>query len=308
LECLKKNLERIEYLNSNSKHATFAVNKFGDLSNEEFREIYLNKPIPADFAAQSCLAKGSQVSEPSPVKFEDLPDSFDWRSQGKVTAVKDQGQCGSCWTFSVTGAIEFAWSIANKLKDPVDLSEQAIVDCSQNCSNVDGQPVCNEGCNGGWPWAAVADVVNWGGLPTEDDYPYTAADGTCSIKSKKLNAPVRGYTCLSGPDQTGGPADEKTQMAQTLMDKGPLSIAVDAGFLFQFYFGGIMNPFVPDFECDPTSLDHAILIVGWGVEGSTPFWIVRNSWGDSWGESGYLRMYRGEGLCGLNNAVMSINV
>jgi len=305
-ENFKQNLKRIEYLNSVSKHATFAVNKFADLSEKEFRDKYLMTPATGDFLAQACLAQGSELTSIPQVK--DLPDSFDWRDLGKVTDVKDQGQCGSCWTFSVTGAIESAYAVKNNVNATLLLSEQAIVDCSHNCSGVDGESVCNEGCNGGWPWAAVADVVNWGGLPTEDDYPYTAADGSCQISGKTLSAKTTGYTCLSGPDQKGGPADEKTTMASVLMQTGPLSIAVDAGFLFQFYLGGILNPYFPSEECDPNSLDHAVLIVGWGVEGTTPYWIVKNSWGASWGESGYLRMFRGEGLCGLNNAVMQINL
>jgi cathepsin F len=304
----KDNLKRIEYLNSNSQHATYGVNKFADLSKEEFSATYLMEPRSSDFLAQACLAKGAQLPEMEMVKFEDLPDSFDWRTTGQVSPVKDQGQCGSCWTFSTTGAMEGSYAVKNKVKATLLLSEQAIVDCSHNCSGVDGESVCNQGCDGGWPWAAATDVIRWGGLPTEDDYPYTAADGQCQIPGKlKMNAPPVSYTCLSGPDQKGGPADEKVTMANVLMQTGPLSIALDAGFLFQFYFGGIMNPFFPDYECDPTSLDHAVLLVGWGVEGSTPYWIVKNSWGESWGESGYLRMYRGEGLCGLNNAVMAIN-
>jgi len=275
--------------------------------------MYLNTPIPADFAAQSCLAKG--VSLPNPERFmaTQPPAAFDWRNvNGKsyVSEVKDQGQCGSCWTFSTTGAIESAYAISKNTTATLLLSEQAIVDCSQNCSNVDGQSVCNQGCDGGWPWAAVTDVIRWGGLPTEDDYPYTATDGSCVLPGKKVNAAPASYTCLSGPDQQKGPADEAKLMPNVLMSSGPLSIALDAT-MFQFYYSGVMSPFFPNWECDPTSLDHAVLLIGWGSEtsmiwGEQPYWIVKNSWGSDWGESGYVRMYRGEGLCGLNAAVMSV--
>jgi len=115
---------------------------------------------------------------------------------------------------------------------------------------------------------------------------------------------------LSGPNQQGAPADETTLMPTVLMQNGPLSIAIDADMV-EDYSSGIIDPYFPDEECDPTSLDHAVLIVGWGVEsseifGDTPYWIVKNSWAASWGENGYFRIYRGEGLCGLNNAVMTV--
>eukprot|EP01129_Flabellula_baltica_P000434 TRINITY_DN10447_c0_g1_i1.p1 TRINITY_DN10447_c0_g1~~TRINITY_DN10447_c0_g1_i1.p1 ORF type:complete len:369 (+),score=85.14 TRINITY_DN10447_c0_g1_i1:17-1123(+) len=307
----KDNVAKIERLNSESRHATFAVNKFADMSEEEFKEVYLNEPITAEYAAQSCLAKGVSLSSVEEVG--DIPESFDWRTTGKVSPVKDQEQCGSCWTFSTTGVIESAYAIAHNTEAKnLLLSEQAVVDCSHNCSLVNGQSVCNSGCGGGWPWAAVTDVIRWGGLPTESEYPYTGMDGSCQMSGKKLYAAPKSYTCLSGPDQQAGPADEKVLMPTTLMKNGPLSIALNAGMM-QFYFGGVMDPFFPNFECSGDSLDHAVLIVGWGIEhsnlwGKLPYWIVKNSWGASWGEEGYVRMYRGEGLCGLNAAVMSVTV
>jgi cathepsin F len=307
-ENYKSSLIRIEKLNAMAKGTKFGINKFSDMSPEEFRASYLMPKTSAQDVAQSCLANGAQVDAPAP---RDLPDAFDWRTTGMVTPIKDQAQCGSCWTFSTTGAIESAYAIKNKVMANLSLSEQAIVDCSKACSNVNGESVCNQGCDGGWPWAAVADVISWGGLPTESDYPYTATDGTCQVKGKTLLAKPTNYTCLSGPDQKGGPADETTAMATALMTYGPLSIALNAD-LFQDYESGILNPWFPSEQCDPTTLDHAVLLVGWGVEssaiwGKTQYWIVKNSWGTSWGESGYIRMGRGVGLCGINNAVMQIN-
>jgi cathepsin F len=302
----KMNLEKIAKQNAESKHATFAVNKFSDLSAEEFRELYLLPKAPADFVAQACLAKG--VTKRFEASEEALPSSINWVTQGKVSPIKDQGQCGSCWTFSTSGAIESAYAIKNGVDAKgLLLSEQAIVDCSLNCSNVDPYgPICNQGCNGGWPWAALTDVIRWGGLPTEADYPYTAQDGTCVLSGKKVFAPPKGYNCLSGPDQKGGPADEVTAMP-TALQAGPLSIALNAD-LFQSYSSGIIN--VDPSSCVNNQLDHAVLLVGYDSDTTTtpptPYWLIKNSWGTSWGESGYVRMYRGNGLCGVNAGVMQV--
>jgi len=115
--------------------------------------------------------------------------------------------------------------------------------------------------------------------------------------SAKLHAPVKNYTCV-GTDET--------QIAAYLVANGPLAVALDAD-LVEDYTSGIIDPWDPTVECDPTSLDHAVLLVGYGVEDdivySTPYWIVKNSWGADWGENGYFRIYRGDGVCGINNAV-----
>jgi len=309
-ENFKASLKRIAHKNLMNPKAHYDLSKFSDLSLEEFRATYLMKRTPAAAVVESCLATGIDSRVGQPIKAQALPTKFDWRDTGKVTPVKDQGQCGSCWTFSTTGAIESAYAIKNKVNATLQLSEQAIVDCSHACSNVDGQSICNQGCNGGWMWTALYDTITFGGLPTEADYPYTAEDGTCTIQGKKLYAVAKNFTCLSGPNQQGAPADETTLMPTVLMQNGPLSIAIDADMV-EDYSSGIIDPYFPDEECDPTSLDHAVLIVGWGVEsseifGDTPYWIVKNSWAASWGENGYFRIYRGEGLCGLNNAVMTV--
>jgi len=144
----------------------------------------------------------------------------------------------------------------------------------------------------------------WGGLETETQYPYAGVTGTCHNNSKYYIAPIKNYTCLSGPD----PADE-TQLQAFVYQNGPVSIALDATLLMD-YSSGIINPYFPNYQCDPTVLDHALMIVGWGQEsdwfGVTPFWIVKNSWGPSWGENGYFRIYRGENLCGIANAVSAV--
>jgi len=290
----KKRVEVLSLLDS----AVYKLNKFADISGEEFASVRMPRKVHPRVLAQSCLANGVTVT-PQYNK-ADLPSSWDWRAKGVVTPVKDQGQCGSCWAFSAIGVIESQWAL--KGNNLTQFSEQLLVDCSQGCSN---EPpygnVCNQGCDGGWQWNAYIDVEAWKGVETEDDYPYTATDGNCKLNKNLVTANVKNYTCLSA--KQGGASED--DMAAYLVQNGPLAIAMDASLL-QYYFSGIIDPWFPDWECSTTSLDHALLVVGYDVSGSTPFWIVKNSWGSDWGESGYFRIAKGKGLCGINNAVSAV--
>jgi len=308
LNNFKASLKTIAKLNANSKSAKFDVNEFADLSPEEFRATKL---MPRKWTAQelatACLAKGvgnTQIYASEVI--EAIPTSWDWRTtggkdgKGIVTKVKNQGMCGSCWTFSTTGNIESLFAL--KGNPLTELSEQVIVDCSHGCCNVDSEKVCNEGCDGGFQWNAFSDIITWGGLQTEEEYPYTGETGTCHSNPKQFIAPIVNYTCFSGPN----PADED-QLRAHIHTNGPVAIALDA-LLLQFYWSGIVDPFFPNLECDPNSLDHALLIVGWGQENNwigemTPYWIVKNSWGASWGEEGYFKILRNANMCGIGNAV-----
>jgi len=256
------------------------------------------KKFKPEVLATSCLADGVTVAH-SDLNVKDIPDNWDWRQKGVVTPVKDQGQCGSCWAFSTIAVIESQYALhGNPL---TQFSEQLLVDCSHGCSE---EPpygkVCNQGCDGGWQWNSYVDIEAWGGVELETDYPYTAEDGNCRLDKKKVEAPIKNYTCLSA--QKGG-ANE-TDMAAYLVQHGPLAIALNADYL-QDYNSGIIDPWF-SWECDSTSLDHALLLVGYGVEDGTLFWLVKNSWGSDWGETGYFRMVRGWGCCGINNAVSAV--
>jgi len=312
-QIFQQNLIRIEELNNNSRHATFGVTQYADLTLSEFKSKRLMKSMPADDLAQSCLAKGVTANlDYSEDRLKDLPDEFDWRTtggsdnKGIVTRVKDQGMCGSCWAFSTIGSLESQWALrGNPL---TEFSEQLIVDCSHGCSM---EPpygkVCNQGCDGGWQWNAFYDVVEWGGVVTEKDYPYKGTDQNCKKPNNMTLGHIKNYTCLSGPD----PVDEEKLRAY-IHDNGPVSIALDAGLL-QFYYGGIIDPFIPSIECDPSALDHAVLMVGWGQERNmffqmTPYWIIKNSWGDSFGDSGYFLISRNKNTCGIANAVAAPTV
>jgi len=270
------------------------VNEFTDMTKDEFKSSgrVMSRSYVPD--ARSCLANGVTL-DPATLNLEDIPASWDWRTKNVVNAVQNQGQCGSCWTFSTIAAIETAYAI--KTGTLQKLSEQEIVDCSTGCVLEDGQQVCNAGCDGGWPWSALNDIIGWGGEELESVYPYTAVDGTCVRSKTDTINPISNYTCLSGP----GLANE-TYMASFLVANGVLSIAMDASLL-QSYHSGIIEPHVLH-DCSKVQLDHAINIVGYGTEGSKDFWIVRNSWGESWGEKGYFRIIRGVGACGLNAGVV----
>jgi len=289
----------------NKKYPTahYGMNPFADLTREEFASQRLSKTkMTAEPLAQSCLSKGITVVQ---MNTSAIPTSFDWRTKGVVSGVKDQGQCGSCWAFSTIGNIESQYAIKNK--NIMTFSEQMLVDCSQGCANEPPYgPVCNQGCDGGWQWSAFEDIITWGGVETETDYPYTAEDGTCNKDPSKFIAKIQNYTCLSTPDGAGANEDK---MAAYLVANGPIAIAMNADYL-QDYSSGIIDPWF-GWECDATSLDHALVIVGYGQDvselyGTTYYWIVRNSWSATWGEDGYFRIVRGQGSCGLNNAVSAV--
>jgi len=301
----KATLERIKRNSKKSPMTQYAPNKFADLTVEEFKFMYLmNKTsTPRQQLAISCLANGVTAEAAGYRPNVNLPASYDWRTTNKVTPVEDQGQCGSCWTFSTGGCLESAYAIKSNVPATLVLSKQQIVDCSHACCMEVGQQVCNQGCSGGWMWNAMTDIMSWGGLETQEQYPYTAEDGTCQMTGPYY-VPLKNYTCLSYGNSSNG-ADEGTLMPTFLINAGPLSIAFNADMIMD-YSGGIVNPSSVD-DCDPTTLDHAVLIVGYGTDSSsgTPFWIVKNSWGQSWGENGYFRIVKGSGACGLNNAVVS---
>jgi len=282
----KHNLVRIDDLNRKSEAAKFAVNSFADLTMDEYKQTYLSKtPAVRDPSAPVAPEFGAEV-------LKDIPLSFDWREKGAVTPVKNQGQCGSCWSFSTTGNVEGQWFLAGNTL--TSLSEQNLVDCDHECMTYENQSACDAGCDGGLQPNAYTYIIKNGGIDTEDSYAYTAEDGTCSFSKSSIGAKISNYTMVS---------EDEGQMAAYLVQHGPLAIAADAAE-WQFYFGGVF-----DIPCGD-SLDHGILIVGYGNETTIfghkiDYWIVKNSWGATWGEQGYLKIQRGVGKCGLNTFVSS---
>jgi C1A family cysteine protease len=268
-----------------SANATFGfgLTKFMDLTPEEFAKTHLNLNLSV---MERIEARTSPRVLSITNKSGPAPENFDWRDQGVVSPVKNQGSCGSCWAFSAIGNIES--QLALQTKTITQLSEQELVDCDK---------AEDEGCNGGLMESAFK-YLETVGVVSEADYKYTGRDGTCSVSGKQVVAKITGYHYAGTEDET--------QIKQLLFENGPFAIAINATPL-QFYFWGIFNPWL-EFLCSPTSLNHGVLLVGYGVEGSTPYWIVKNSWGGSWGEKGYFRIIAGKGACGLNTYVITAEV
>jgi len=276
----KENMKAVEKIQAKEKGSgKYGPTKFSDLSAEEFRKYFLS-PKPWDLTK-----KPQRKVALTEAQLKNVPDSFDWREHGAVTAVKNQGYCGSCWAFSTTGNIEGQWAI--RKGQLLDLSEQELVDCDK----------IDQGCNGGLPSDAYKEIIRLGGLETESDYPYDGQDEKCHLNKTDIKVTIN--------DSVQLPTNE-TELKAWLFHHGPISIGINANAM-QFYFGGVSHPW--SFLCSPTSLDHGVLIVGYGVDdgifGPTPFWTIKNSWGTDWGEKGYYRIYRGDGCCGVNQMCTS---
>ena len=275
-QIFKKNYLKLEsFTVTSDKSYSVGINKFADMTPQEFRRNYLNLDVKL---MDVLKAKSEHISFT-----EEAPATWDWRAQGAVGPVKDQGQCGSCWAFSTVGNLEGLNYI--KTKTMVQFSEQQLVDCDK------GQ---DQGCNGGLMENAFNYIKSAGGLEKSADYKYTAKDGTCKFAKTKSAIQVTGFNFAASQDEE--------VIKSFLYSTGPLAIALNADTL-QFYNGGIIEADAT--ECDPQGINHGVTMVGYGSENGQDFWIVKNSWGSNWGEQGFFRMARGKGTCGVNTYVVS---
>jgi xylem cysteine proteinase len=270
----KDNLRYIHSHNVQESTPSYSLglNNLADLTHEEFKTRYLGTKPPR--RSENKVRKTENFIYGD----VDAPASIDWRSKGAVTAIKNQGACGSCWAFSTTGSVEGINAISTG--ELVALSEQQLVDCDTEYDS---------GCDGGLMDNAFNYIIQNGGIDTEADYPYTATDGTCQTTQN----------VVSIDDYADVPENNETALVQAVSVQ-PVSIAIEAsGRDFQHYVTGVFTG-----KCG-TDLDHGVLLVGYGTTAGYKHWIVKNSWGTSWGQKGYILMQRlgsvkKSGLCGIN--------
>ncbi|XP_023022881.2 digestive cysteine proteinase 1 isoform X1 [Leptinotarsa decemlineata] len=267
------NLLRIEEHNKKFERGQttyrMGVNKFADLTPEEFM----------DRMKYSKNFKPKFVTQKVEMEFDgDLPKEVDWTKKGAVTDVKDQGDCGSCWAFSTTGSVE--GQVAIKTGQLYSLSEQQLVDCATDCS----------GCDGGYMDKAMDYIIAAGGFMMEKDYPYHESDGICRFNKSRGIAQIDAYKDIE--------ADDEVALQIAVATIGPISVAISASGNFQFYEAGVF--FVTMCGNEEFNLNHGVLAVGYGTENGKDFWLVKNSWGTSWGMEGYIKMSRNQNnQCGI---------
>lgn len=263
---------------------TLGLNKYSDMSHQEFvRTMNGYRPqlrTPQSRFTHPLVYHDSEEFKGSPPV--DLPKSVDWRQHGYVTPVKDQGHCGSCWAFSSTGALE--GQHFKKTGDLISLSEQNLVDCSKKYGNM--------GCDGGLMANAFKYIRDNHGLDTENSYPYEAHDDKCRFKNRTVGADDKGFVEI--------PSGDERRLMQAIANKGPVSVAIDASQeSFRQYDGGVYDE--PNCGNQEENLDHGVLVVGYGsdpVHGD--YYLVKNSWSETWGQSGYIKMARNrDNQCGI---------
>ena len=309
---LKKWIENdkyIEEINSMNKTYTLGHNQFSGMDSEDFnnylgfsnqegvvgREINpegIKHTIDTSKCLYDCVKHHKEVSKLKTVECVtgcldddmvssiDLADSVDWVAKGAVTHVKNQGQCGSCWSFSTTGALEGAYYL--KYGHLESFSEQQLVDCSA------GFHYGNHGCNGGLMDGAFQYAID-NGMCSEDAYPYNAKSGSC----QSCTTVVTMSSCVDVTPQNEVDLEKAVSI-------GPVSVAIEADTrTFQLYTSGVITS-----DACGTNLDHGVLVAGYGTENNTPYWLVKNSWGTSWGENGYVKIGKSDstrtpGVCGI---------
>ncbi|KAF2070600.1 hypothetical protein CYY_008076 [Polysphondylium violaceum] len=271
-ENFKNNVDYIANWNEAGSATILGLTDFADLSNEEYRQTYLGITYEAEESDEQLFDQADAAA---------YPNHLDWRVRGAVSHVKDQGRCGSCWSFSTSGAIEGANFISTGKM--TTLSEQQLIDCSKKYGN--------HGCNGGLMEPTFQYVIDAGGIMTEESYPYTAKDTSSCLFSKKSAAAT--MSAIGNVTRMS-----ENSLLQAVQD-APIAVAIDAGQRsFQLYKSGVyVEP-----ACSSRRLNHAVLLVGYGQDQSSnsDYWIVKNSWATTWGNEGYIFMSKGSNMCGIS--------
>jgi len=266
----KVNMDYVRDWNAAGSSTILGLGPLADLSNAEYRDIYLG----TRFDGTERLKNAPAFTATGP-----LADTVNWVTKGAVTAIKNQGQCGSCWSFSTTGSTEGAHFL--KTGNLVSLSEQNLMDCSHSYGN--------NGCNGGLMDDAFKYIIANKGIDTEESYPYqTATTYDCRYKAANSGATITTFDDVSSGNEAA---------LATAVNSRPVSVAIDASHnSFQLYQTGVY--YEP--ACSSTQLDHGVLAVGYGTDGASDYWLVKNSWGTTWGQAGYIWMSRNRSNnCGI---------
>lgn len=281
----RANLKKIQALNKFEQgSAVYGVTQFADYTKNEFLKFFTGLKKPSHWPP---LTNKVNVNSKAARFNHSLPRDFDWRNYNAVTPIKNQGMCGSCWAFSVTGNVEGQWAI--KHKKLLSFSEQELIDCD----------TYDAGCEGGYMYTGYEALEELGGLELESDYPYEAISEKCIFNKAMAKAQIVNSVNITS---------NEIEIASWLYDNGPISVALNANAM-QFYFGGVSHPL--KLFCNPKNLDHGVLLTGFGIHETIftkkqiPYWFIKNSWGRFWGEQGYYRLYRGAGVCGVNQMASS---
>jgi len=265
------NKRLIDEHNAGESSFKMGVNHFADITNAEYRQMLNYKTAAERGLELTATHVNSGVSDAV----------RDWRQYGAVTDVKDQGQCGSCWAFSTTGAVEGMWKLAGH--DLVSLSEQQLMDCSLLNGNL--------GCEGGLQSRAYNYIKHHGGLMLESEYPYEERSSfNCRFDQSRVAARISSYTEIRHRSES--------DLENAAGNVGPISIGIDASHnSFQLYASGVYD----EPRCSATLLDHGVLVVGYGNDNGLDYWLVKNSWGVNWGMAGYIQMSKGKSnQCGIS--------
>jgi len=265
----------VEWIEANNDDGTKGPSPFMDIARDEFAEMMYTLQ-PARKADDTTYLGRFQSTG------ADLPDAVDWVEAGAVSPVKNQGTCGSCWAFSTVGSLEGHAQLATGQLQ--QFSEQQFVDCDTDFGDM--------GCKGGLMDQAFTYLMQSEGACTEDSYPYKGKAGSCSTNTCNVGLQASAVTGYQDVDATDAALREA-------LTHGPVSVAVEADTVFQFYFGGIVST-----NLCGARLDHGVLAVGYGEDNGQTYWKVKNSWGGSWGEQGYIRLAadkggKSKGQCGI---------